>query len=225
MTASNLRARSAYRTAMESAAQKPFSPLTLTSLKSVTPHLTDDQRRFLIANRKEWVHIATPGLEVANSYFTVVLHLIDQPTFTVVRAKRCSVCDPAREAMFAQEALDFARENWGAELGSESDGKYHRMIVPDDTLVASGLPVRPLDLTVVHFVSTADVPETTPEGASLLQLLDAHIVRIFDGEIECIEHRGARRFRNPNPVPTWEVTEMPAKVLAHLRGQAARQAA
>jgi hypothetical protein len=225
MTASNLRARLAYRNAMESAAQNVYTPLTLTSLKGVTPHLTDDQRRFLIASRKEWVHIATPSLEVADSYFTVVLRLTNQPTFMVVRAKRCSVCDPAREAMFAQEALEYARENWGAEQGAESDGRYHRMIVPDATLVASGLPVRPLDLTVVNFVSTADVPDTLPEGATLLQLVDAHIVRIFEGEIECIEHRGSRRFRNPNPVPTWEVTEMPAKVLAHLRGQAARQAA
>jgi hypothetical protein len=230
MTASNLRARWAYRTAMELALQNISTPLTLTHLRGITPHLSDDQFRFLNArvnSSNERVHIATPGLEVADSYFIVALRpATDGPVqFTISKAKRCTVCDPSREAMFAQEALEYARENWGAELGSASAGKYHRVLVPDVTLLASGLPVLRGDATVVHFISSTDSPVTTPEGASTTEMLDAHIVRIFEGEIESLEHCSEQLFRNPNRGPLWEVTEIPAKVLAHLTRQAARQAA
>jgi hypothetical protein len=221
MTSSNLRVRSAYRNALELVVQTVSTPLTMASLTGVTPHLSDDQRQFLIDRvaLDGRLYIGTPGLEVANSYFIVVLY---PARISVVKAKRCTLCDPSREAMFAQEALAYARENWGAKLGRESGGKYHRLEVSDEMLAALGLPIRPHDLTVVHFVSSVGAPVDMPKGSTNAQMVNAHIGRVFAGEIECIEHCGQQWVeRNIS----WEMSELPAKVLAHFGRHAARKAA
>ena len=197
MTSTSRQIRTGYLTAMDETVRASDSHLDLLGL--VTPHLTDSDRRSLIARVEagEEVYIGTPALEVSDSYFIVVLRPV---YFSVVKSKRCPVFDPCREAEFAREALDYAKKNWGQELKPALSGVFSRHEVPDEVLTANGLPLRRRDVTTAHFVSGAGP--------------DSNIIRIFDHEIECLEHRGNHE------LDCLETANIVPAVFNHLRQQA-----
>ncbi len=253
--ASNIRLprllRQTYRNALEATLHATTPALNAHTLAVVTPHLNDAQRQELLTRvaNDERVYIATPALEVENSYFIVALipgftpsadsrseslELIREcepefqpnrslfpPTISIVKAKRCTVVVPEREALFAQEALDFARNRWGQQLGAECDGLYQQIVLEDQALKSRGLPVLPLSLTVVHCASSAsadadsaDADSSVALSTNLAEALVARCTRIFAGEIECIEHLGWQR--TSYAIKTWELSEVPPRIISHL---------
>jgi hypothetical protein len=222
--------RQTYRNALETALHATAPALNAQTLAVITPHLNDAQRQELLTRvgNDERVYIATPALEVANSYFIVALtpgftpstdsanRSPFPPTISIIKAKRCTVVVSEREALFAQEALDFARNNWGGQLGAECDGLYQRIVLEDQALKSRGLPVLPLSLTVVHCASSAsaEADSSAAPSSNLAEALVARCTRIFAGEIESIEHLGWQRTRYA--FKTWELTEVPARIVSHL---------
>ncbi len=228
--------RSAYMAALEAVVINPSLPLTIASLASVTPHLTDGERIDVIdmVNSGSRVHIATPALSVRNSVFILSLNPGFEvpadslnndpfpPHITVVKAVRCPSVEAVRHFPFASRALVYSQEHWPERLKPETWASTHRHIITDSMLRALGLevPAGASDFVEVGYIASKSRESITSGGDADLDpsvTVNESILAILDTQIERIEH-GATN------LVVWETEQLPARIQAHLRSSFAKAA-